>query len=217
MEEDKDVQIAEYFKELPHELKAAIVNSEWENKLQRIVQKHQLHIDQAGILETETLLVMVGLQHPNKFVENLRTALSLPGDEVSTIARDINDAIFKDIKAELQVVHEEKISDDISVPPAMFMTRDMPIEAPKEFVPTVAPVDFIPKPSPLNTVPTVAPNTLEQHLTVPNTIEDQKLSGFVKMPTEKEHINETILEKSAPTPEPTPAKYSVDPYREPIS
>ena len=55
----------------PEDVRTAITSVDLRNKLRSVAEKHRLHVDQAGALENETMLVMLGLEHPRDYIQNL--------------------------------------------------------------------------------------------------------------------------------------------------
>jgi len=105
---DNDVQkiITEQLKILPKDVKEAIVSVDYKTKLQEITKRQVLLIDQAGKLEMETTLVMIGLEPLADYVANLQRELGVPLMKAKEIAMDISENIFKPIRLSLQKMNE---------------------------------------------------------------------------------------------------------------
>ena len=89
---------------LPADVRAAIVSVDYETKLQEITRRQKLLIDQAGKLEMETTLVMIGLEPLSDYIANLERELGLSEERAREVAVDVSDNIFKPIRASLQTL-----------------------------------------------------------------------------------------------------------------
>jgi len=112
MDQDTQNIIATQMAALPEEVKAAIVAVDYPRKLEVITKNNKLLIDQAGKLETETTLVMLGLEPLEDYVANLMRELDIPKERALAIARDADELIFKSIRESLQKMNEEMIAAD---------------------------------------------------------------------------------------------------------
>lgn len=106
---DKETQ--KRFDMLPEDIKKAITSSEVPAKLSAIGTKHGLHVDQLGALEEETARVMLGMVHPNEFVDRIENHLDISTDEAIAITKDVNVDIFLSIRDSLMGLHEKEISE----------------------------------------------------------------------------------------------------------
>ena len=52
--------------------------------------KHKMHIDDIDVLSNETILTMIGLEHPKDFPENVQKRTGLSDDELVNIVDEIN-------------------------------------------------------------------------------------------------------------------------------
>ena len=92
---------------LPPEMREAIANSKWQEELRRIAEQFKLHIDQAGDLETETMLILIGIASPAEFVKNLQNALIIKEDLADQIALAVNDSIFLRIRDAMRKMYDQ--------------------------------------------------------------------------------------------------------------
>src|SRR3989344_2529500 len=97
-------ELEEKYKQLPATIEEAIFSASAEKALEEIREKHNLQIDQLGILADETRLVMLGLTHPKNFINNLAERLNLDGETAKNIAQEINQRIFYKIREELKKI-----------------------------------------------------------------------------------------------------------------
>lgn len=107
MDQETQKLITEKYRQLPFDIKKAIVSSDYEKKLAEIYQKYQLHVDQAGSLELETTMVMLGIIHPADYVQNLVSNAGIPKEKATTIANEVNNKIFLPIRSSLMKMAEE--------------------------------------------------------------------------------------------------------------
>jgi len=106
---DPEVQkiISDQLKKLPKNVVDAIVSVDYKTKLQEITRRQKLLIDQAGKLEMETTLVMIGLEPLADFIANLQRELSLPIMRAKEVASDVSESIFKPIRDSLYAMNQE--------------------------------------------------------------------------------------------------------------
>lgn len=107
MDEETQKIIAEQMKKLPKDVVTAIVSVDYKTKLQEITKRQRLLIDQAGKLEMETTLIMIGLEPLADFVGNLAREMNVNELRAREIALDVSENIFKPIRNSLQKMNEE--------------------------------------------------------------------------------------------------------------
>jgi len=107
--DDKEIQdtIARQIGKLPLDVKDAVFSVDYSATLDQITKKNRLLIDQAGKLETETTLVMVGLEPLADYKKNILKNLEVDEKTADTIIIDVNDLIFKKIRISLQKMNKE--------------------------------------------------------------------------------------------------------------
>jgi len=105
-----DIQetIKERFKVLPMDIREAITSTDLSSKFETISQKHGLRIDQSGSLQTETLLIMLGLESPEAYVDNLQKELEISRNEAMSIAKDVNTEILDSIRESLRKIQADE-------------------------------------------------------------------------------------------------------------
>ena len=116
MQKDKTSQeiIDEQMKKLPPEVREAIVSLDYDAKLTEIFKRQKLLIDQAEILETETSLVMLGLEPISNYIANLVKNMEISKEKAGEIAIDVNENIFKKIRASLEKMDAGMIMGSVS-------------------------------------------------------------------------------------------------------
>src|SRR3989344_1248469 len=85
-------------KKLPLEIRDVVWSQSTNDKLFEIAQRHKLHIDKSGEMINLVLDVMMGMEPAKTFVHDLQRVTELPALDASTLARDIDEEIFKPIK-----------------------------------------------------------------------------------------------------------------------
>lgn len=119
MDEETQKIITEQMKHLPEDVATAIISVEYQAKLQDVVKRQRLMIDQAGKLEMETTLVMIGLEQLGDYIANLTRELEISAIRAGEIAEDVNNIIFKPVRKSLEnmakaLEKEEEADEEIS-------------------------------------------------------------------------------------------------------
>lgn len=107
MNEDLVAQIQKRIEELPQDVQAAIASADFDQKIQKIGQKHSLHIDQVEKLGDEIMLVMLGFMNPDDFTSNITTQVHVTPAQAAAIAADVNNEILLAIRESLKKVSGE--------------------------------------------------------------------------------------------------------------
>lgn len=97
---------------LPINVQKAISDVNLPIKLQEIVKNNKLMIDQAGDLEMETRLVLLGLEPLDNYVGNLVKNVGLSSIQASIVAHDVNELIFKNVRDTLKKISDEMVAED---------------------------------------------------------------------------------------------------------
>ena len=187
--------IKERFDALPESIKEIIMSSNYQNDLIEISKKYNLNVEQMGILERETTMVMMGLTNPNNFEAELTRELHVDTTKGSQIVKDINEKIFLKIRELLKLMNtpvgeepsleEEKIEPNLATPnQGKLGTGQVP---------------DLTKPE----LPSPAPSMLEK-----------KLTGSFQIPSTKTEYSVPNVTKDEEKP--VPQKPATDPYREAI-
>ena len=143
MSEKKEINFQELESKLPSDLKTAIYSADSSTAIENISKKYGLHIDQMGKLAEETGLVMLGVTHPKDFISNLAGRLGVDQLTAKSIARDVNEQIFKKVRESLMKIHG---------------LGETPAETPKTEKPEVkVEIKMEPKPLEIRPVPPAQP------------------------------------------------------------
>jgi len=228
--------ISDQLAKLPTTIKDAITAIDYPQKLEMITRNNKLLIDQAGKLETETTLVMLGLEPLTDYTGNLEKNVGLSKNEAIAVAHDVNELIFKNIREALKKINEEADSATAENPATKGVWQPTDVSVQQEAAP-VAPKpveqveqkitpqknaeiknDLLPEIAPEAPLPaTQSPFTPKQepyheNISPVQNIVASKMTETVVMPKEK-----IVIEEKTKLPEKKLPSDSSDPYREPIN
>lgn len=108
--------IQDQMRKIPKEVRDAIENSDWERVVFNIGREHKLHIDDIDTLSVETILTMIGLEHPKDFYENVQSRANIDTDTMNQIVDEINSRLFSKIRLALQEYYEKLSAGEIMHP-----------------------------------------------------------------------------------------------------
>ena len=221
MDEKLKQNLKKQFDSLPVELQKAITSADISSKLQEIVKNNKLMIDQAGNVEMETRLVLLGLQPLENYVENLEKRVGLSSAQASTIAHDVNEKIFKNIREILRNINDAILGKEVGVDNTNNPSKEEildGIENPEKIennkivdsemsnLPEIAPVPGLPA---ISSLMSKSMEPYHQNISPVNNIVESKLNETIVMP--KQNI---VIEEKTKLPE--KPRLSTDPYRESI-
>lgn len=90
--------VASLVSELPAPIREFIKSPERDEIAMRLSQKYSLHVDQAGVFQLAYLHMLIGVVSPEEFSKNLADA-GIPADTVSNLIHDVNEEVFKPLRA----------------------------------------------------------------------------------------------------------------------
>lgn len=169
MDEKQKKEILNRFDALPKDIQQLILSSGFPQKISGVSEKHLLSKEQEDTLSNETMFVMIGLEHPNDFVENIRRELKITPEKAAAVAVEVNEKVFKEIRAALMALHEERrppsaermINHAPLMPPVTppFVKQSAPPLAPKPMTPAISQFSPAPlrRPTPPIFPPAIAP------------------------------------------------------------
>jgi hemin uptake protein HemP len=105
--QDHEQAIAEAFAQLPASLQTAMTEVDWGTAIQHMGKKYSLSIPQLGKLDTEVLLVMLGLTDDKEFPRMLSQELNLESETVSKLVQDLNSSVFQPIQDRVMKLDKE--------------------------------------------------------------------------------------------------------------
>lgn len=206
MDEKTKKLIEERIKLLPQDIQAVVLEGSWLGALEDIRKKHGLRVDQAGELQTETFLVLLGLTKPANYVHEIQSRLNLVGNKAEEIAQDAELSIFRPILARLEEIYTKENEDTLTQNETTLLKKtgiELENGAPSENIKQ-------------ESVATEQINrdTLLEEVENPLLIPQQPKTNLVQT-----KLTETFtIPKTTTTTTPTPPiQKSVDPYREPIA
>jgi hypothetical protein len=103
--------IALYYSKLPPNAQVAFSSLQWMEVLRSISTKYNLKETQVETLATETTLAFLGIVSLKEYEETLINEISLPKDITDKMIAEINEAIFKSIRPEIEKTHLNNIID----------------------------------------------------------------------------------------------------------
>lgn len=95
-------ELKERIGSLPVKVQKAILDTNIEDALIDLSKKYDLLLDQISALETEVILVMTGLEEGKDFVDNLVGEVGVNTQTAISIATDIENTIFEEMRENLQ-------------------------------------------------------------------------------------------------------------------
>ncbi|MDB5259665.1 MAG: hypothetical protein JWO73_873 [Candidatus Taylorbacteria bacterium] len=227
------------FQILPEEIKKLVVSSEIDEKIKLVGDKYSLHVDQIGELACETRKILTGSRASKDFVSRITSELEIEKGLAETIAKEINEVIFNQIRTAMQKVQDSRPTEEVPAPSSnsAFISKveqagGFTIEKQPETLESGADsvsmdASSMNREKILNGIenPTFH-NDQPINMIESNSLADHMLSGTVAKPmttTEIKAAPAPAAPSSAPNQQvrpgdnATPPKPSIDPYREPIA
>ncbi len=219
-------QLDERFASMPAPVQEALASAETGEQLRRIGTRHNLHIDQLGILNDVTGLVILGFVERSDYLPTLTEELGIPTEVAEAILIDVNTEILEPMRASLGGPKESAVEESLN--PAKAESAEEEDEEMAMHLPTRAELlKEIENPAP-------AAERKEPRMTqkAPGDTFMKEQEGGALPAQEREPRHENIVEKkmidttvlkearseetpsdTAPSPSP---KTPLDPYREPV-
>jgi len=194
MADDQKDQIEQRLDELPENIRNAVLSAETGKHIREIGQRHNLHIDQLGKLEDETMLVMLGFFDPDAFNIQLEEQLLISVQDAAAVAKDVSDEIFMPIRDSLK-----RFMADRHAAPAQAQPQASAPTVPTAPAPVSTPVK-------INTPPPATP-PVPLVVAVPPPVIPVAPVMPPPMPAAEKMLTEQTTVKPI---------YKTDPYREPI-
>ena len=236
MQKDTQQIIQERYEQLPPELQQAIKSIDFAGKLKEIAAQYSLRIDQSGALQTEVILIMLGLEKSDDFIVNLVRNAEITEDLARAIATDVNTNILGSIKESLrQLETEEELLEAENDAAGEDAQDDEHTQEPQNE--SLENNEAVAQPINITKVITPSPEETLSHLENPSAIEnaapinildtfkktqnvdfvDHLLNGAVSSAVETTQVEQPQTPPQTDTaPTPQTKKYTADPYREPI-
>lgn len=198
MDENQKNLIEDQMRKIPAEVREAIRASDWERTIFNIGREHKLHIDDIDTLSVETILTMIGLEHPKDYPENIQKRIGLKDEELMNIVDQVNERLFSKIRDALKTHYEKVASGEIMADEEKDELHHSGIEVEDGYVPR----------NPKKTIETLVDQrvrTLEPVIEKTPEPEPEKKQEPISIPEEQ------VKEGAIKIPE-----IKFDPYREPI-
>lgn len=225
------------FDKLPEEIQNLLYSPEMYAAVKKISAKHQLHIDQMDLLETEVSQVLMGELPADQLAKMLAKSLNIEQAKADVIAKDVNDEFLSRIREVMKNSYEaNKVEPKIvgtGEAPKPSLATAIPISKPTLPVPEptsapTSPTPSVPPPAPIPpppVVPAVAPIVeIMPKVEPPKPVAPAPTPAPAPIPVSTaplsttphpdQILSEPTVSKAPETPT-KPAPYSTDPYREP--
>ena len=190
MDENLQKEIEERIAELPEDIQEAILAADLDARVQRIGAKHQLHVDQMGVLADETMLVMLGFVELEQFASQLETHLKISPEAARALGGDVSNEIFMPIRESMK---KFTASNESASTPTQASQTMSPSSVPAALAPPQPPQKPVSQPQQSPEMHPADVVLTEKTLSVPP----------APVPTK-------------PAEPPNSNSYKMDPYREPI-
>lgn len=183
-------ELASRFQLLPEDIKAAIMDTGYQEKLFNLAKAEKLTYEELGVLETETTMVLLGMTKPADYRDELQMELKKNDAQIDSIVKAVNEQVFAPIRSSLERVYAAKKDPADYIPESIVSGKE---EKPAEPI-------FTP-PSPVAPASPAAVST-----TLPNASRPA-IATAVPFPSRLNTMEKSVLEKSgvvinAPTPAP---------------
>lgn len=93
----EEALVEEQFKSLPEALQKAINDVPWRSMVKEIALLNNVPVKQVPIVDSETLLVLYGMEKPENYIDNLMREAELSEEVARKIAEEVNEKIMKEI------------------------------------------------------------------------------------------------------------------------
>ncbi len=197
----------EYFKKLPSNIKDFIAQGEWEKRTMEVGKKYALNEGQVDDLINIVLLVLVGAEKPETFLETVISDLGISSLIADQISEDLGNRVFeyaiKEIGNKKQKV--ETVTQPSSAPkPAPEAVKARPPEVKPVNLPMVEKGETIrinkpPAQTPRPAMPKVGEETVENRINYKSTPAPAPKAEPVQRPITVPRINMATEEKTPAT------------------
>ncbi len=105
-ENNTEQLIKDHLATLPDPVRKAIASFDWAREVFDIGRKHSMHVDRIGELQTEVMLVVLGLTSPRQFQEELMERIE-PNREIALeVSDEVNEKVFIRIRDFMKKYYE---------------------------------------------------------------------------------------------------------------
>jgi len=107
-----DELLEEHLKNLPSEVRQAVIGLDWGGTIQELGKKYDLRVDQMGTLHFETLAATIGLTHPADYYKVVKEKLGLPEEKATALVNDVNLQIWAKIRDKVKELTGDKRTEE---------------------------------------------------------------------------------------------------------
>jgi hypothetical protein len=188
--------ITEQLKSLPRPVQEAITSFDWAREVFDVGRKHALHVDEIGEIQTEVMLVVLGLISPKEFYDQMVSRIGIDEDQALEISSEVNDRVFVRIREFMKNYYaEEEKKGTVIAPSEKDILRGAGIKLGDE---------------PEETEPAASEDHEDEEVFVPIA---QPKPALPTGPSPAEEISEKLSQSKVFQ---NPPKNYFDPYREPL-
>ncbi len=105
---DVEAEMRARFELLPDDIKKAIIDDAYQTKLFEIAKAQKLTYDELNTLEIETSMVLLGMNKPEEYRNDLQTELKKNDPEIDALVKAVNEQVFAPIRASLEKLYATK-------------------------------------------------------------------------------------------------------------
>lgn len=205
--------VAQVLQTLPPVVRDFVSQGKYTDVAKRLMSKYGLRIDQAGVLERELMLILMGVDSPDEFTQALADEAKLDQKVINDIVREVNELVFIPLR-EAEEGKKEEGSLMSPLKPAEVAKE----EKPKEIMRLVVPTRPTNAPAPLPTMLPAQKSPSSSELLEDHEEPHIELGKVPVAPPPVPPYVHTIQSKPLPLPTPAPVitSYSTDPYRETV-
>lgn len=99
--------IQEKLETLPVAFRKALMSVDMPAILSKISTSYGLHVDQAGALETEVMIAILGIEEQKDLPSNLKRELNIDTSRAQKISQDVEEFIFRGIRRKMMEFSSE--------------------------------------------------------------------------------------------------------------
>ncbi len=139
-EKQTEQLIKEQMESLPRPVKEAIASFDWARAVFDIGRKHDLHVDEIGEVQTEVMLVVLGLISPKDFYDQMVSRVGIEENRALEVATEVNEKVFLRIRDFMKEYYaeEEKSQSERKVLNSAGIRLDDGEDLPEEVLPKVS-------------------------------------------------------------------------------
>ncbi|MDD2935440.1 MAG: hypothetical protein PHX25_03120 [Candidatus Pacebacteria bacterium] len=204
-------QIENRMNSLPADIREAMSKVDTTTAILNVGKKNGLHVDQMGELLYCVGLVMLGLEHSQRFADIIIEKAGISPEQAEVITADINNEVFLKLRESIKKIHEQHSTQNVEIDNRPLAEKMNPLEQEHEgemlnkdkILEEIENPENIIENKPVNInvqIPVIEPPVPAEPVKM--NIMESKLGGVTKLPIQEKKAEETEIK--------------IDPYREPI-